>query len=54
MINQIPHIVSKVPIISINETFSFKKIIDSGVAINGDAAVIAAVVEASEYDKANM
>ena len=48
-----PEIVSNVPIKSTNDIFSFNKNIESGEAINGDAAVIAAVVDASVYDKEN-
>ena len=52
IINQIPQSVIRVPNISRSEIFSFKKITDSGVAINGEVAVIAAVVDAAENDRA--
>ena len=48
-----PEIVSKVPITSTNDIFSFNSKIESGEAINGDAAVIAAVVEASVKEREN-
>lgn len=47
MINQIPVVVSNVPSISRKETRSLRKSMESGVAISGAAAEIAAVVDAS-------
>ena len=44
--------VNIVPITTNHVIFSLRKIIDSGVAINGADAVIAAVVDAKEYCKA--
>ena len=41
----IPPTVSKVPIMIFQSTFSFKNIIDNGVAINGPDAAIADGVE---------
>ena len=48
-----PPMVSNVPITSNQENFSFKKIIDNGVAMSGDEAVIAAVVDAGRYETDN-